>query len=323
MKLNNKGFAITSILYAVLLLFLSLIVALLMLMSNRKLILDKYKTEVKENLNDSAETHGARVQIASDATYIRIYENEFMNYDLKSKVSGCLNRSNPSTEEIDTLCSSNETDITHLVNYKIYDEAYNEVVSFTFDNLLGENNFKVDTVKYTYYDKDEDGNYKVDASGIKTITTELKPNKENIFFVKYYVVDNNNVLSKESMRTIVILKYNNYIHLKSNYFKIGKSDLLTYDFKSHADSYKLENGELVKDNSLLSHAIFNSEDILINEFKIVSDKLYYTCEADSCKENGEYKNILVTADEKFRVRYFTGTLDNLTSEESYAYFSVE
>ena len=72
MKLNNKGFAITSILYAVLLLFLSLIVALLMLMSNRKLILDKYKTEVKENLNDSAETHGARVQIARDATYIII-----------------------------------------------------------------------------------------------------------------------------------------------------------------------------------------------------------------------------------------------------------
>lgn len=324
MKLNNKGFAITSILYAVLILFLSLIAALLMLMGNRKLVLDKYKSEVKENLNNSAETYGARVQIASDATYVRIYENEFPAYDFKSKVSGCLNNYSANSEE-DSLCSFNETDITHLLNYKVYDEAGNEVISFTTDVLNGENDFKTEVVKYTYYAKDENGNYLLTADGksLKVITASLKSNSENMFFIKYYVVDNNNILSKESTRTLVILKYNNYIHVKNNYFKVSSSELLTYDFKANADSYKLEDNKLVKDNSLLNYAVFNANDAEITEFKTVDGKLYYNCKSDSCKENGNYKDFLVTSDERFRIRYFTGTLNSLKSEENYAYFSVE
>ena len=324
MKLNNKGFAITSILYAVLILFLSLIAALLMLMGNRKLVLDKYKNEVKENLNNSAETYGARVQIASDATYVRIYENEFLNYDFKSNVSGCLNSSNGNSSE-DSLCSSNETDITHLLNYKVYDEAGNEVISFTTDVLSGENDFKAEVVKYTYYAKDENGNYILSADGksLKVVTDSLKVNKENMFFIKYYVVDNNNILSKEATRTLVILKYNNYIHVKNNYFKVTTSGFLTYDFKVNADSYKLENNTLVKDNTLLNYVIFNANDEKIIEFKELDGKLYYNCEGDSCKEDGVHKDFEVTSDERFRVRYFTGSLETLKSEENYAYFSVE
>lgn len=325
MKLNNKGFAITTILYAVLILFLSLILALLMLIGNRKLVLDKYKSEIKANLNSSTETQGARVQIASDATYVRIYEDEFMNYDFKSKVSGCLNGTSESAEETDTLCSNNEIDISNLLNYKIYDESYNEVISFSADTLLGENGFEVDTIKYKYYEKDADGNYVLDSTGssLKTITSKLKVNKENIFFVKYYVVDNNNVLSKEATRTIVILKYDNYIHLKNNYFKIASANLLSYDFTVNADSYKLENNSLLKDNSLLKYEIFNEADYHITKFKEVDGDFYYNCDAEACKENGTFKDILVTADERFRVRYFTGSLNNLTSEEEYVYFYVE
>lgn len=324
MKLDNKGFAITSILYAVLILFLSLIVALLVLMGNRKLVLDKYKAEVKENLNNSKEAEGARIQFETDTSSVRIYEDEFSNYDFKSKVSGCLHRQSEETEEINTLCNENETDITELLNYKIYDESNHEVIDFNVEKIVGENNFSVDTVKYTYYDKDEFGNYKLSSDGksLKIITTSLEENKENIFFIKYNLIDNNNLLAKEVTRSLFVSKYNKYINLKNNYFEVNKINLLTYDFKLHADSYKLENDSLIKDNSLLNYAIFNSNNERVLEFKDESNELYYTCDSDSCKENGEYKNILVDSSEKFHVKYFTGSLNNPTSEVKYAYFTA-
>lgn len=46
MKLNNKGFAISSMLYSILLLFLMLIVGVLAMLGNRKVILDKIKNEI-------------------------------------------------------------------------------------------------------------------------------------------------------------------------------------------------------------------------------------------------------------------------------------
>ena len=50
MKLNNKGFAISTIMYMILIMAVILIVLTLTLLSNRKLILDKTKEEVKENI---------------------------------------------------------------------------------------------------------------------------------------------------------------------------------------------------------------------------------------------------------------------------------
>ena len=42
---NNKGFAITSIVYAMIILFLMLMLLMLMMFSSRKVILDKQKTD--------------------------------------------------------------------------------------------------------------------------------------------------------------------------------------------------------------------------------------------------------------------------------------
>ncbi|MDD2180864.1 MAG: hypothetical protein PHW32_00665 [Bacilli bacterium] len=50
MKLNNKGFAITGILYTALLLFLVLLAGILSMMSTRKIILDKMKKTTLESL---------------------------------------------------------------------------------------------------------------------------------------------------------------------------------------------------------------------------------------------------------------------------------
>ncbi len=53
MKLNNKGFAISSMLYSILLLFLMLIVGVLAILGNRKVILDKVKNEIVTDLTQN------------------------------------------------------------------------------------------------------------------------------------------------------------------------------------------------------------------------------------------------------------------------------
>ena len=51
MKLNNKGFALTSIIYMLIVLFLMVMLLILANLAQRKVVLDKIKSEVKENLN--------------------------------------------------------------------------------------------------------------------------------------------------------------------------------------------------------------------------------------------------------------------------------
>ncbi len=51
LRLNNKGLAVSGIIYAILILFLVLIFAILGILSSRKMILDKLKNDVLEQLN--------------------------------------------------------------------------------------------------------------------------------------------------------------------------------------------------------------------------------------------------------------------------------
>ena len=51
MKLNNKGFVVSTLMYALLIVFLFLIIGIITLLSNRKMILDKLKKDVKEDVN--------------------------------------------------------------------------------------------------------------------------------------------------------------------------------------------------------------------------------------------------------------------------------
>lgn len=51
MHLNNKGFAISSVLYIALVLFLILIVSLLAMMGSRKNILDKMRKDAYNSIN--------------------------------------------------------------------------------------------------------------------------------------------------------------------------------------------------------------------------------------------------------------------------------
>lgn len=51
MKLNNKGFALTSIIYMLIVLFLMLLLLILSNLAQRKVVLDKMKYDVKQKLN--------------------------------------------------------------------------------------------------------------------------------------------------------------------------------------------------------------------------------------------------------------------------------
>ena len=50
--MNNKGFAVSGIIYSILILFLILIFGILSILGSRKLILDKFKNDVMNELND-------------------------------------------------------------------------------------------------------------------------------------------------------------------------------------------------------------------------------------------------------------------------------
>ena len=51
MKLDNKGFALTSIIYMLIVLFLMILLLIMANLAQRKVVLDKIKNDVKENLN--------------------------------------------------------------------------------------------------------------------------------------------------------------------------------------------------------------------------------------------------------------------------------
>ncbi len=64
--MNKKGFAISTMIYSILILFLGLIVAILGLLANRKLVLDKLKHNVSSSLNN-------------EEIYVNIYKDYVLN----------------------------------------------------------------------------------------------------------------------------------------------------------------------------------------------------------------------------------------------------
>lgn len=69
MKLNNKGFAISSIIYSILILFLILIFGLLSILGTRKLMFDKTKSDIMHKLNgDTVDGVGGGLKIEPDTS---------------------------------------------------------------------------------------------------------------------------------------------------------------------------------------------------------------------------------------------------------------
>ena len=105
MRLNNKGFAISGTIYALMFLFIILIFATLGLLGSRKIILDKYKNEVLTNLKSNTDIinlskvdkSGASMPVLSPnmipviydgtnfvkAEFISEYDQDWYNYEEK------------------------------------------------------------------------------------------------------------------------------------------------------------------------------------------------------------------------------------------------
>lgn len=138
MRINNKGFAISSIMYLILVLALILMVTTLALLSSRKLILDKMKKEVSSSINNGSDDNTDDSTIIPDGY-------------LCAKSSNIIISTSPYEEYLDT----------YVCNVA-YDESSNKYTKYTFYKLgVSQFNSSVtrlilsgyyDAKKYSYYD---------------------------------------------------------------------------------------------------------------------------------------------------------------------------
>ena len=117
MKLNNKGFAISTIMYMILIMAVILITLTLTLLSSRKLILDKAKQEAIENINN--------VETVSYRNVLEILKNEAIGYlNTNSLESGTVKISDLNTSVDNTILTKYQlTDKSLIITYSngIYD----------------------------------------------------------------------------------------------------------------------------------------------------------------------------------------------------------
>lgn len=87
-KLNNRGFAVSGILYPILVLFLMLIIGALGIMSSRKAVFDQTKNEIITELNDPNSLNAPQIKVTGmDVTVLNNKNISGFNFDLKENVS--------------------------------------------------------------------------------------------------------------------------------------------------------------------------------------------------------------------------------------------
>lgn len=105
MKLNNRGIAMSSIIYSILILFLFLIIGTLSILASRKLTLDKIKNEVLEELG-ALEQPITQTNVASTTLIFDSFED---NTSTKELVIDFKDEYNYDIYSIDSIISNDET----------------------------------------------------------------------------------------------------------------------------------------------------------------------------------------------------------------------
>lgn len=94
MKLNNKGFAISGILYSILILFLVILLAILGILGSRKVVLDKVKMDVFNMLNEPKEENVViddfKVTLYEYSDQMKQHELTANNNKVTTVIEGCL-----------------------------------------------------------------------------------------------------------------------------------------------------------------------------------------------------------------------------------------
>lgn len=128
MKLNNKGFALTSIIYMLIVLFLMILLLVLSNLASRKVILDKLKYDVKEKLNQGGYTANELDRPYVNLTTGIYYEKlkDAFN-DAEDNKQNTIKVLKSMTETIKPLVPSNKNIILDVNNQKIsLDEVFIE-----------------------------------------------------------------------------------------------------------------------------------------------------------------------------------------------------
>lgn len=84
MKLNNKGFAISTVMYMILIMAITLIILTLAVLSSRQLILDKIKDETLNDIyNDLEISYRQAIEILKNEAIIYAQDNGIENGSVK------------------------------------------------------------------------------------------------------------------------------------------------------------------------------------------------------------------------------------------------
>jgi len=191
LKLNNKGFAISSIMYIILVLAVILISLILVTLSSRKLILDKLRNEVLTTVYDAPNisyrqtikqlkneviTYMTNNSLEKDSIKINEFNTSIDNKVLeKYKLSDKYLTAVKNTDSYNVYLGKTNT-ITNttklpkntidIIDYKIYGNSVQEG-----ENLFHINNSNIIT---GYFNKN--GSYTIDYNNTKSVVIECLPN---------------------------------------------------------------------------------------------------------------------------------------------------
>lgn len=108
MKLNDKGFAISGILYSILVIFMIVLFTILGTLGSRKVVLDKTKMEVFNMLNEESEVTTDQGNLKSVKSNITVNLNEY-KLNSEESVLHNLTVNNKSTSTTLDTCEANYT----------------------------------------------------------------------------------------------------------------------------------------------------------------------------------------------------------------------
>lgn len=157
MKLNNKGFAVSGVIYALMFLFIILIFATLGLMGSRKIILDKYKQDALKELEGSIEltntykidrSGAAKPELTQSmipviyengnvvkASFLSEYDQNWYNYLEQKWANAVIVKSTSSYDSSPAGTIINQNDILGYYvwipryKYKLFNSDYNNHIS--------------------------------------------------------------------------------------------------------------------------------------------------------------------------------------------------
>lgn len=173
-KLNNKGFAISSILYSIMVLFLMLLLSILGILGSRKATLDRTKKDILDELNSNYLSNRF-VFVHRNITVVNSGNKDDIVYALMDGVSALDENGNPIPKE--NISYDLDIDTIENRDYVVTYTATNNqktiigTRTITFTDMQTVNTYSYTGNVQTFNPK-YDGNYKIELWGSQSNTGE-------------------------------------------------------------------------------------------------------------------------------------------------------